>query len=235
MTRSLHRGLLTLLETARAPLHAEADPAKGDAIYCSVPLRLYDGETSTYRLQISIGHDNGLPRLVVQEQPEHGRLPAGCPARHINMDGTFCLGWGPTRPEVPNSVTDAERAWALICGYLHLQDRASASGMWPLEAAWAHGDAAVAQHSIEEINRTLSPSLSKLLPNELHQLTRRRPCACGSGKRVKDCHEMPIARLRALYVEMARGEDAFWQQWAGRPCCGTMRKCRLRGEQEEFP
>jgi hypothetical protein len=216
------------------PLLAEAGAPEEDAIYCTVPLLLYDGETSIYRLQISIGHNNGRARLVVQEQPAHRRLPVCCPARHINTDGSFCLGWGPSQPEVPETATAGEAAWALICGYLHLQDRASASGMWPPEAAWAHGDAASAQHAIEELNRTLPPSLSKLLPNELLHLTRRKPCACGSGKRVKDCHETPVARLRELYAELARGEDAFWRQMAGRPCCGTMSECRLREQQQEF-
>jgi hypothetical protein len=52
-------------------------------------------------------------------------------------------------------------------------------------------------------------------------------CPCGSGQRVKDCHEMEIAKLRDLHQEMEQGEEAFWRSWADRPCCGTMRDCRL--------
>jgi hypothetical protein len=225
---SLHSGLEHLRDAARTPLTIEECPAVEDGVCCSIPLRLYDGDPSVYRLQISIGSEDGQARLVVREQSAHRRLPLGCPARHINMDGTFCVGWGPSRPPVPRNATEAETAWKIICGYLQLQDRATASGEWPPEAAWAHGDAAKAQQAIEDLASTLPARLAKPSQLELLRLTRRRPCPCGSGDRVKDCHEPSITELRSLYAAVVRGEDAFWRGWAGRPCCGTMRECRLR-------
>lgn len=205
-----------------------------DSIECAVLLRLYDGDASTYRLRISVGRENGAERLAVQEKPEHHRLPAGCPARHINMDGTFCLGWGPSLVAVPSSAVEAERAWATIAGYLHLQDRASASQTWPHQAAWAHGEAARAQNAIEELIRTLPPGIGALPPERLMNPTRRTPCACGSGRRLKDCHNVAVARLRDLQLDLTRGEDEFWRSWGDRPCCGTMRECKLRPSTREI-
>ena len=231
---SLHPGLQSLCATATAPLVPEGCIPVDDGIECALLLRLYDGDVSTYRLRISVGHENGAERLAVREEPQHRRLPAACPARHINMDGTFCLGWGPSRVAVPASAVEAERAWATIAGFLHLQDRASASQTWPHHAAWAHGEAARAQNAIEELIRTLPPSFGALSREMLSNLARRRPCACGSGRRLKDCHNVALARLRDLHLDLARGEDDFWRGWGDRPCCGTMRDCRLRPSTQEI-
>jgi hypothetical protein len=230
---SLHPGLQLLCATATAPLVPDGCTPVDDAIECAILLRLYDGDTSTYRLRISVGAQNGEERLAVQEDPGHRRLPPGCPARHINRDGTFCLGWGPSRVVIPPSAAEAERTWATIAGYLHLQDRASASQTWPHQAAWAHGEAAKAQHEIEELLRTL-PLIFGALPLEtVMDSARRRPCACGSSRRLKDCHNVAVARLRDLRLALARGEDAFWGGWSDRPCCRTMRECRLRPSTQE--
>lgn len=224
----LHPGLEILSAAARAPLVPRGCSSTGTAIECCVGLVLYDGDISNYHLVISVGNDSDGEKLVVQEQASHRRLPAGCPGRHINLDGTFCLGWGPTRPVVPRSAVEAERAWSQIEEYLNYQDRASACGTWPARASWAHGDSAArAQREIEEMDRRLPAALRGLKALDVQGLTRRKVCPCGSGQRVKDCHEMEIAKLRDLHQEMEQGEEAFWRSWADRPCCGTMRDCRL--------
>jgi hypothetical protein len=229
---SLHPGLQYLLETAKAPLVSDGCVVAGDALECSARVRLYDNDYSAYRLRLSIAPENGSPSLVVQEQPARRRLPLGCPSRHINKDGAFCLGWGPSRPHVPQTPEEAENVWAIIAGYLNLQDRASASGTWPHRAAWAHGGAAKAQLEIETLCTRLPARFRALELDDLSLLTRRKDCACGSGHRVKDCHETAISRLRQLHQEMARCENAFWREWDDRPCCETMSECRLRRTQE---
>ena len=198
----LHPSLEILSAAAVAPLVPHGCSSTETAIECSVALPLYDGEISNYHLVISIGNDSDGEKLVVQEQASRRRLPAACPGRHINIDGTFCLGWGPTRPVVPRSAMEAESAWAQIEWYLHYQDRASACGTWPARATWAHGDSAArAQREIEELDRTLPADLRGLQALDVERLTRRKVCPCGRGQRVKDCHEMEIAKLREASTE----------------------------------
>src|SRR5687767_11893461 len=104
---ALHSGLEHLREAIRTPLALDDCPEVEGAVCCTVPFHLYDGDPSVYRVQISIGSEDGHAQLLVREQATHRRLPLGCPARHINMDGTFCLGRGPSRPAVPRNATEA--------------------------------------------------------------------------------------------------------------------------------
>jgi hypothetical protein len=222
----LHPALENLCATAKAPRVPDGCLSTGKSIECSMHLPLYDGETSIYRLVISVRP--GAPRdLAVREQASHRRLPDGCPSRHINQDGTFCLGWGPTAPCVPHSRAEAEYVWSLIAGYLHLQDRATACATWPASAEWPHGNAAKAQYELEELLKKVPARFRELGILDLERLTRRKECPCGSHRRVKDCHEPELANVGRLRREVSREGDLFWRGWADRPCCGTMRNCRL--------
>ncbi|HRP72719.1 MAG TPA: hypothetical protein PK743_08815 [Luteimonas sp.] len=65
----------------------------------SVTITLPSGQKHNFELAASAI----ASRVFVREsQPGH-MLPAFCPDRHINGDGTFCLGWG---PQNPNNITD---------------------------------------------------------------------------------------------------------------------------------
>lgn len=82
-------------------------------------------------------------------------LPASCPQRHINYDGSFCLGW---LGVMDKKITDQESAsdwWKTLYAYLRKQRRASYSRKWPGEE-WAHGHkAAASQWFVEEAAKNL--------------------------------------------------------------------------------
>lgn len=70
------------------------------------------------------------------------RLPAFCPERHINLDGSFCLNW---EGEQVLDVVDEPSGrvwWETLYRFLLDQERASKLGRWPTSDGWAHGDAA---------------------------------------------------------------------------------------------
>lgn len=75
------------------------------------------------------------------------RLPAFCPERHINLDGSFCLNW---EGEQVLEILDEPSArvwWETLYRFLLDQERVSKLRRWPTSDGWAHGDAAGFQKS----------------------------------------------------------------------------------------
>ena len=118
--------------------------------------------------------------LEVREQVPNF-LPASCPQRHINYDGSFCLGW---LGVMDKKITDREAAsawWEILYAYLIKQRRASYSRKWPGEE-WAHGHkAAASQWYVEEAVKDLgSDFVNDLRLNKFHVErveARKRPSA----------------------------------------------------------
>jgi len=108
-------------------------------------------------------------------------LPASCPQRHINYDGSFCLGW---LGVIDKKITDQEAAsdwWKTLYAYLIKQRRAANSRRWPGEE-WAHGHkAAASQWFVEEAAKNLGDDfitdfkLGKFRVEKIE--TRKRPSA----------------------------------------------------------
>lgn len=112
------------------------------------------------------------------------RLPAFCPERHINDDGSFCLGW----QEVDDlGVRDGETAhawWARLVRFLSLQERAAHRRRWPDDRAWPHGGAARHQHRAEGAATRLGPSYVADLAARRLQVVRKGRGAGGAGLRI---------------------------------------------------
>lgn len=100
-----------------------------------------------------------------EETPKN--LPAFCPERHINPDGTFCLYFpGATQLDVVDEETAT--AWLeAVYKYLKLQDRARTKRAWPNREHWAHGDAAKHQAEAEAAASALGPRFSEALADGL--------------------------------------------------------------------
>lgn len=124
-----------------------------------LPVQLVDGKIIPYKLLLK---ENGERVTAQEETPQH--LPAFCPERHINPDGTFCLYYaGVTNLDVVNEVS----AWVwleTVYKYLKLQERARVQRRWPNNEAWAHGDAAYhqlrAQAAATAINEHMASALA---------------------------------------------------------------------------
>ena len=133
------------------------------------PVRFVDGSTRLHYLLLNI---DGNRVWVKEHSPEH--LPAFCPERHINPDGTFCLSYR----EVDNlDVIDYLSAvkWLdTVHKYLMLQRRAERLRKWPNNNVWAHGDAA--KHEVRALRAAaaLGPLIKTALLSGALSLQRRK-------------------------------------------------------------
>ena len=105
-----------------------------------------DGTRLAFRLIVEAFKDEYLH--VRETTPS--LLPSGCPQRHINYDGTFCLGWSVVEDLKVLSADDARRWWKMVYAFLIKQLRASRTKKWPGDE-WAHGHAAAVSQCLTEM------------------------------------------------------------------------------------
>ena len=110
-----------------------------------------DGQTTTYWITA-----RAQGAIVSARETKKLHLPAFCPDRHINGDGTFCLGWSEINAVEVLDANGAWRWWATLIKFLRLQQRAVKKRRWPDKKAWAHGDAARHQLQAERSAMRLS-------------------------------------------------------------------------------
>ncbi|SSY68809.1 E2 domain-associated cysteine-rich protein [Alcaligenes faecalis] len=129
---------------------------------------LVDGRTLKYRLVLK---QVGKQLSAREEYPTH--LPAFCPERHINSDGTFCLYYpAADRLEVYDEASAI--SWMeTLYKYLKLQDRATRQRKWPSTSFWAHGDAALHQLKALDAASELSLDITNAVKNDRTILKRR--------------------------------------------------------------
>ena len=126
-----------------------------NALCVLLNLKRVDGKVVPYNLLLKGTKNHQVE--VSEYTPNH--LPAFCPERHINYDGTFCLYW---EGDINLNVTDIGKAtlwWQTLIGFLLKQERANKKRQWPDRNVWAHGSAAKfqqqAQLAIEKIGNNL--------------------------------------------------------------------------------
>jgi hypothetical protein len=136
-----------------------------------LPVLLVDGLVREHHLYVNMV--DGC--LRVAEHRDRRLLPAFCAERHINGDGSFCLGWEDTLDRAPPSYSWAIEWWQRLAAFLRAQVRAEKSRRWP-GPAWPHGGAAVYQRRAEIAAAALSPAISKALERgelAVHSLDRQ--------------------------------------------------------------
>jgi hypothetical protein len=177
-------------------------------------------------------------------------LPSFCPDRHINEDGSFCLGL-----RAGEGILESNSIvwWEKLKLFLLCQETAQETGQWPPDAQLSHGDAG----EIEELAEKVARSIGKL--NEYRNAVRfnmgpiaeglirinrstrqlrngRSVCVCGrtdiKGSPIlrRDCHKMGCP----IEFEFARrlATDQFWESMKGKPCCGSMLSCPLKRSEQ---
>ena len=225
---------IELLAEAADPrwVQVDVDACTSTRLVCDVSAPLYDGDDRKFRLVFTFDTKG---QLRVREEVPGQSLPASCPERHINYDGGFCLGWGPSAPALPQTEDDAAKYWAVVHGFLKLQIRASLTRHWPVEHAWPHGAAANARLAFETAASRLPLGLRHAvergdvcLAGDTSRVERRSgACPCGSGRAMKRCHEADLVQLVDLLKRVRLAEDDFWDTTIG-TCCGTMDGCRMK-------
>lgn len=189
-------------------------------------------------------------KIHVKEEPPL-QWPGGCPERHINADGSFCLGIGD--PLWPQSADDADHWWSWLHQFIVSQRVADRTGRWPSSRALHHGSAATYQlelerlssgtHFEEEVHASLegertwlSRDLPRLFKDGRRLVNLRSPCPRGCHRRGKpilrrNCGSKDLVLKLIRAERMRRTEEArFWEGWKGRSCCQTMVSCPLRAQ-----
>lgn len=109
-------------------------------------------------------------------------LPAFCPERHINRDGTFCLYWAEGEPLQVRSPQEASIWWGKVLLFLSHQKTAAAFGRWPGRgSSRAHGDAARHQARAEAAATRLGETFSRALLEERFTIKQR---SIGGSERI---------------------------------------------------
>jgi hypothetical protein len=187
-------------------------------------------------------------RVMVHETSRSQLLPISCAQRHINDDGSFCLG---LRADVSvNDNAGAEIWWERLKIFLTCQETAAQSGKWPPILQVSHGGAADIQLEAEELAKKLGQArayedavayddgpiaeLSKQVSRVTGRLPKQRmPCDCGyteNGrvKRRQQCARDNNRCLPVLENRRRKAEAAFWRDRKGKvSCCGTIDNCPL--------
>jgi hypothetical protein len=205
---------------------------------CRVVVEFGNGTDSPYELHVFEKDEAGSPLPSVRESVLGQKLPSMCPMRHINEDGSFCLGWRDETWLRPQTEDEAAMWWNKLRGYLRLQEYAQLLRRWPEQLGWPHGNAARYQAQFEVEAKGLPETVVLAVKEAAVGLAeggkkvagRRRSCPCGSGRRIKDCHEEGVVRLLGLVFLRDKEEAAFSASMTNHVCCGTMDNCPLQGK-----
>ena len=192
--------------------------------------------------------------VAVEEGAKPTRWPVGCPERHINHDGTFCIGEGPIN--APRTAGDATIWWEAVGKFLLGQRHADRHRRWLYPRSFHHGSASKHQRKLEELAKGtsfeadveyalhsrsgwLSGDIPRVHPKEARLTNLRAPCPRGCMRRGR-----PILRhkckQRQLMFEIVREETArrkaeksFWDHYPRKVCCGSMDHCPLQLPERE--
>lgn len=150
--------------------------AEVEAICDSVAVLLVppwqDGGGTPPRFRLVVASEGG--RLQVREHADDRRLPAACPQRHVNPDGTFCLGWSTEDPSLVRDVQGARNWWGNVVAFLGQQLYAESRRQWPVGQERAHGDAARWEFAAEVLAEMLGSGFLQDL--KAGRLILRRGC-----------------------------------------------------------
>lgn len=202
----------------------------------------------TYRIVV----EEAQATVLVRERDDASLLPEVCPDRHINPDGTFCIGL-----RAGHLVTDsgsAEIWWLKLQVFLTCQETAHETGLWPSFAQLSHGDAAaelqlVAEEEasqlglLDEYNSAvrfdegpIAVALRTVDAANKRLRNGRARCVCqhcdkrGRPLLRRECWAKKLKCLPVLEFLRRQAVANFWawHQSIGTQCCRTMKDCPLQ-------
>lgn len=190
----------------------------------NLPIRLVDGRAIPYSLEL---RDCEGVVSVREEVSEH--LPAFCPERHINSDGTFCLSYSPVQSlKIEDEGT--ARAWLeTVYKFLKLQERARLQRKWPNDKAWAHGGAAHHQLRAQTAASVLGDKIASAQTS--HQLSVRRRYSKGRAVLELIHHGDCLYRVWEATKKIANQRRSCFCGSSGQRRPKALRKCADHGVQ----
>lgn len=131
-----------------------------EELLVSLPVPLADGRAPLFSLSIAVNGTSAVAREIAPTL-----LPAFCPERHINRDGSFCLYWRAVDDIVIDGPDGARAWWETLVRFLQLQIRAARLGRWPDGRGRAHGAPAAlhqlrAEIAAERLGEPFPPDLA---------------------------------------------------------------------------
>lgn len=116
------------------------------------------GAAHTFQLVVTASGN----RVSVRAVDGASNLPHFCPDRHINLDGSFCLGWDEDDPSRIVDQDSARHWWSAVYQFLIRQVNANSRGVFPgAEHGRAHGGAARHQANAEKAAALLGPAFAQ--------------------------------------------------------------------------
>jgi hypothetical protein len=187
--------------------------------------------------------------INVFERPFGATLPACCPERHINPDGSFCIGL-----RAGEGITDATAPawWDKLHAFALCQETAEETGFWPSEAQLSHGGAGDVELAAEDAAEQLglravyreavafdtgpiASGLRKIDAKTGLLRNGRNVCVCGRTDRRgrsllrRDCHRIGLGCPIVFEHRRRLLVDGYWRSLRGPiTCCGTMQECPLK-------
>ena len=215
---------LQLLWKRAAPFQAVCDRIDRSTIGIHFTIANASGKAGTVFHLLARDHGDAI---AVQEQDVPGLprlLPAACPERHINDNGTFCLFWQEGDPIPVIDEESADRWWRNLFSFLKAQLYANHHRKWPSGAGRAHGNAAYHEARAEQIAGEFGQKMRQDFQARRLRLTRRK---IGSDGR----SSLRIERDGLRLFGMWEGGDKIVNLKAACPCADrpgrplTIRKC----------
>jgi hypothetical protein len=186
--------------------------------------------------------------ISVFERVIGSTLPTCCPERHINPDGSFCIGL-----RAGEGITDetAPAWWDKLHAFALCQETAAETGFWPSEAQLSHGGAgevelaaedAADQLGLRAVYREAVAFDTGLIASGLRKIAARTgtlrngrsACVCGRTDRRghillrRDCHRSGLGCPIVFEHRRRVMVDRYWRSLRGHvTCCGTMQECPL--------
>jgi hypothetical protein len=189
-------------------------------------------------------------QIEVKENGLNNLLPNFCPQRHMNPNGTFCLGFN-----AGDAIRDTAAAtswWKKLGLFLTCQDTAHETKTWPPKIEISHGVAGEIEISAEKVAEELgllaeyqlavredqgpiAEALQKIRKSTGKLRNGKAACVCerkyrtGESYLRRDCWAANWPCLVAMEARRRSEERAFWKSLKGKQvCCRTMDDCPLR-------
>jgi hypothetical protein len=185
--------------------------------------------------------------VTVSEREIGSTLPACCPERHINPDGSFCTGL-----RAGEGISAETAWWDKLHAFALCQETAAETGFWPSEAQLSHGEAGevelAAENAADQLGLRaayreavafdtglIASGLSKVDAQTGMLRNGRSACVCGRTDRRRrillrrDCHRSGLGCPIALEYRRRVMVERYWRGLRDHvTCCGTMLECPLR-------
>ena len=209
----------------RAPSWAEIEEDGDDILVAAQPPHPSGRPGKLYHLRV-----RATERLTVAEAEPGTLLPRRCPERHVNSDGSFCLGLDP----FGCTADQVDDFWAKLRSYLLCQQFADTRGQWPTGRWLSHGDAAHHQLAAEAAAERagLAARYRKALEFGIGCLAGPLPSESFGTRSLSSKSERRLAIEDLIGAETRRraAEAAFTDTYVlwGVRCCGTMHVCPIR-------